>query len=209
MSELINVIITDDKPGFRTRLKEELESLEISVVGEADNGEQLISLLKIITPDIVILDLEMPIMDGNATLDHIRVHHPDQKIIILSLYESQVLLEDYKRRGAKGFISKDVVTGDREYFVAGIKKVYRGGTFFHNDLEEVLAEFSVRQREIMQLIASEKKAEEIAETLDMTRSGIDRQKGKIMKKIGLDNDISFFNYLWKKGLKYLSRPGKK
>lgn len=208
MTEIVNVIITDDKSDFRIRTKEALENCHIATIAEAANGRELIDLLSHQTPDVILLDLAMPVMDGNLTLEYLSSNYPEMKVIILSFHDGKILMDEYRQRGAKGFICKDFVTSDMIFFAAGIRKVHKGGTFFHTREEEQTPKFSVRQKEILYLIASKKKPEEIAEALKLTRSGIDKQRNKILKIIGVENHEGLLEYIYKRGLEFLRRPRK-
>jgi len=86
MENNIRVILADDKEMYRTALKEALECFSVSIIGEAGNGKELLTLLAKTQPDVVLLDLEMPVMNGNIAFDRISKNFPDVKVIILSFY---------------------------------------------------------------------------------------------------------------------------
>src|SRR6218665_108720 len=100
MDGQIKIIIADDKPWFREILKTELKLYDIETIAEAENGVELLNHLKVLSPDVILLDLEMPEMNGNVAMDLLRQRHPDKKIFIFSQHNDFELMLDYEKRGA-------------------------------------------------------------------------------------------------------------
>ncbi|MCC6370254.1 MAG: response regulator transcription factor, partial [Bacteroidia bacterium] len=112
MRKPIAVIIAEDKIPFRETLAASLEDYGISVIAQAGNGLELLAHLKIREPDIILLDLRMPEMDGSETMNQLANEHPQIKVIILSYHDSPMVQDDYAKRGAKGYVCKDELVGD-------------------------------------------------------------------------------------------------
>src|SRR5919112_2262669 len=127
----IKVAIADDHTLFRTGVKTSLSSRkDIHMVAEAENGMQLLNLLKHIKPDVILLDIQMPIMDGLTTLPEIKKMHPDIKVIMLSMHNDHSVITRMMEIGANSYLTKD---SDSEMIYQAIKTCY-ADDFFFNDL---------------------------------------------------------------------------
>lgn len=98
----IRVVLTDDRPISREAIRDMLARHPVHIIADPENGEQLLQVLSRETPDVVLLDLEMPVMDGSRALDEIQKQYPDTKVIVVSNHYALVLLANYRERGAKG-----------------------------------------------------------------------------------------------------------
>jgi DNA-binding NarL/FixJ family response regulator len=206
--ETTRIIFTDNVPRYRDIIIQDLSLHNIVCISEADNGRELLRLLKSTKPDVVLLDLEMPVMDGNETLDHIMKEHPDTKVIILSMYYEQLLVEDYIRRGARGYIPKDEIAGNIELLVTAIKTVKRGQPFVHHlpvQKQPGLLKYSSMQKQITPMLCHGYTNQEIAEELSMHIRNVEKQRSKIYTKIGGEKAVDFYRYAFSRGLQFLSR----
>lgn len=186
-------------------MREAVENFNIQTIAEAENGAQLLKLLETHSPDVVLLDLRMPGMDGNDTMDALIRKYPDIKVIIVSFYSEQMLIDDYEIRGAKGYAAKGSFDGMQ--LAKGIKKVHEGGKYFYRNNETPALKLSERQKDIVHLKShgiSDKL--EIGEQLGMTSSGVGKQEKKIMEKMKVSNIAAFYEYIFESGLKFLRRP---
>ena len=127
-----SIVFTDNVEKYRHFILEELKAFNIRCIGQASNGVELLRILGPLKPDVVLLDLEMPVMDGNEALDHIMEKFPETKVIILSMHYEQLLVEDYINRGARGYIPKDEIAGDIKLLVKAIEAVKVGNVFIHH-----------------------------------------------------------------------------
>lgn len=119
---IIKVIITDDHALFRTGVKTSLVGRkDIQMVAEAENGMQLLNLLKHIKPDVILLDIQMPIMDGLTTLPEIKKLYPDVKVIMLSMHNDPSMITKMIEIGANSYLTKD---SDSEKIYEAIKTCY-------------------------------------------------------------------------------------
>src|SRR5258706_630887 len=127
----IKVIIADDHALFRAGVKTALSvKKDVELVAEADNGMQLLNLLKHIEPDVILLDIQMPIMDGIATLPEIRKLYPQVKVIILSMHNDHSMISKLMEIGANSYLTKN---SDSETIYSAIKTCYEQ-EFFFNEL---------------------------------------------------------------------------
>jgi two-component system response regulator DegU len=204
MEEVIRVILTEDKEQYRKVLRELLSTFSMKVIAEAENGWKLIQLLEKMRPDVVLLDLEMPVMDGNAAFDFISKKYPLIKVIILSLHYEELLIENYLDRGAKGYLPKDAIMGSPELLINAIRKVHQGGKFIYEYPSEV-EKFSQRQKEILPLIFEGLTNEAIANETGISVRAVEKQRQKMYKKSGSDKVINFYKYAFSKGLQFLGR----
>jgi DNA-binding NarL/FixJ family response regulator len=206
MEDLINVMIADDKDVFRHVIKEVLEPFPVSLMGEATNGKELLELLEKKQPDIVLLDLEMPVLDGNKTFDLIRKKFPAVKIIVLSLYYEAVLIENYIERGAKGYIPKHAV--EPNMLINALRQVKNNGIFVYEKPSDN-PDFSTRQKEIMTLIFEGLTNDEIAGEIAISTRAVEKQRHKIYDKSGVKKIIDFYKYAFSRGLQFLGRRKKR
>src|ERR671928_2132717 len=127
----IKVAIADDHALFRTGVKTSLSGhKDIEMIAEAENGMQLLNLLKHIKPDVILLDIQMPIMDGLTTLPEIKKLYPDIKVIMLSMHNDQSMISKMMEIGANSYLTKD---SDSEAIYQAIKICYEQ-EFYFNDL---------------------------------------------------------------------------
>lgn len=129
METTTNIIIAEDKKTFREIIVRELKKRNVNTLAEAENGLHLIQLLEEHLPDLVLLDIEMPVMNGKEALQMIRKQYPDLKIILLSFHTEQVLIDYFISLGANGFVSKTAVAADLELLLHAIEIVKAGGIF--------------------------------------------------------------------------------
>lgn len=208
MKNPINVIITDDKQKWRTALKKELSDNNITVIAEAENGLELLKHLKNFTPDIILLDLAMPVMDGNETMSYLNITYPEHKVIIMSQFDEPSLMNDYVMRNIKGCFSKSDAMGNVKGLVEAIRKVHGGGKYFDFATEEEILDFSIRQKEIINRYGKFKTQKEIAAELGITTDAVEKQKKKIMEIMGVKSLAEFYKFIFDRGLQFFRGPGR-
>jgi DNA-binding NarL/FixJ family response regulator len=197
--ERIEIIIAEDHPLMRSAICSNLTngSSEIEIIGQCCDGIELLEILKFKRPDIVLLDLEMPRMDGLEVLKAIREEYKNQiKVLVFSANSSNYINLKLMRMGADSIIFKKSST---EELINAIQIVYKGSVFFqdsiafkmlsnsHNMKKDSLEQFNAVDFEILQLICQQKNANEIAKQMKMSVNTINKYRGKLMEKTNSQN----------------------
>lgn len=203
-----DIILTDDKPEYRQIFRELLIMFPAITITEATNGAELLELLKTRNPDLVFLDLEMPVMNGKEAFAALREKFPATRVIILSGHYESVLMEDYMDRGARGYVVKDAVIDNPNLLVNAIHKVTDGGTFVCGT-PGVEIRYTQRQKELLPLLLEEKTNDRIAEIVGISRRAVEKQRSSIYEKTGSSGTLSFYKYAFTHGLQFLSNPFRK
>lgn len=199
---LINVMIVDDHVLYRAGVRTALSSKkDIKVIGEADNGMQLLNMLKGgIRPEVILLDIQMPVMDGIATLPEVKKLYPEIKIIMLTLLDDQSVVTKLMELGANSYLVK---TSEAEMIYEAIKTCYQQEFYFNsltnkallNNLRQknTVSPFKVHSEEttlnekeitILRLMCEEKSTREIAEAVDLSPRTIESIRDKLKAKTG-------------------------
>ncbi len=195
----IKIIIADDHPLMRSAICSNLtnESDQIEIIGQCCDGIELLEILKYKKPDIVILDIEMPRMDGIEVLKAIRENYKnDIKILVFSANSSNYINLRLMQMGADGILFKKSST---EELINAINIVYKDSVFFqdsmafkmlsnsHNMKKESLDQFNSVDFEILQLLCQQKNANEIAQEMKMSVNTINKYRSKLMEKTKSQN----------------------
>lgn len=211
MKKNIQIVFADDKELFRNAILRELLDYNIDCIGEAANGLDLLEKLSVLKPDVVLLDLEMPVMNGNEAMEAISRLYPKTKIIILSLHNDELLVEDYIKRGVKGYLAKDEISGNVKLLAEAIDKVHKGKTFIsrpHTGNEPKLLKgrgYTLKQKEIIPMICEGMTNKEIAREMGILERSVEKQRKKIYQKTNSFKSIDFFKYAFVKGLQFLGK----
>jgi two-component system response regulator DegU len=207
MPKPIRIIIAEDHAMVRQSLSDFLHQQDgITMVGEAGNGEELLTLLGNRPADLVLLDLHMPVMHGAEALDIINKRYPDLKVIIISMDFGPFLLEEYIRRGAHGFIPKgcDIeillraiyeIKADGNCLALSKSLIKRKAPSFVNTYE-----LTEKQLQILSLTCKGSTHAEIASMLDITTSAVEFHKKNIYLKTGFNGQADLIAYGIKNGL---------
>jgi|WetSurSiteA1Bulk_404760.scaffolds.fasta_scaffold00188_19 DNA-binding NarL/FixJ family response regulator len=201
------IIIVDDHRLFRSGLKYIIdESGKYQVIGEASNGIEFLELLKDITPQLVVMDINMPVMDGiEATKQALQIY-PDLNILILSMYGEMEYYNTLLDLGIKGFVLKEA---DNEEFFLAINRILSGGSYFSQELllniirKKNLAEpvkLSRREKEILELIGQGLSNQEISVKLSLSQRTVERHRTNLLEKTGSKNSVRLIIYALKNNL---------
>jgi DNA-binding NarL/FixJ family response regulator len=205
--KLPGVIIVDDHRLFRSGLKFLLESTgKYSVIGESSNGNELLELLARVQPDLVIMDISMPEMNGVDATRLAISRYPDLKILILSMFGETQYYNSLIDLGIKGFLMKDA---DNDEFFRAVGKIISGETYFSQELlltiirdntQNQTIKLSQREREILSLISHGLSNHEIAASLNISQRTVERHRTHLLEKTGSKNSIRLVIYALKNKL---------
>jgi DNA-binding NarL/FixJ family response regulator len=147
----IKIVICDDHAIYRQGIKHVLQSKsDIDIIGEAEDGVQLTKLLKHVQPDLILLDINMPVMDGTVALPMIKKSYPDIKVLVLSMQNTPEMIKIMMSLGADGYLTKN---DNEELIYTAIKECFETGRFITKRTEDVLIE-TIRTIEKKQLVHS-------------------------------------------------------
>ncbi len=208
---MIRLLIADDHAIVRRGLAQ-LFSLvgDIQVIAEAHNGAQLLETLRKTTVDLVLLDMTMPGISGEELITRIRLHHPQQAILVLSMHDEVQIAQRALRAGAAGYLTKD---SEPEVLLTAIRRVAAGGRFIDLDIAEQLAfqscepsnvpahkALSNREFQILCLLARGVSINEIASDLSISNKTVSTHKARLMDKMGLASNADLVRYAVSHGL---------
>ena len=202
---MIRIAIADDEALFRSGIRMLLEDVDnISIAFEAEHGQDLLDKLERAgeKPDVVLLDLNMPVLNGIDAAKSIRATHPELKVIVLSSHYSKAFITNMLEIGAAAYLAKNASPEEMEHT---IREVYDKGFYYDQQVMEVIREnmmnktrpakmstpFDVsltqREQEILQLICEEKTTPEIAEQLFISRRTVEGHRNNLLSKLGCRN----------------------
>ena len=190
MPETIRILIAEDHAVVRDGLTSVLEfESDMKVVGHAKNGLEAIAGFRELEPDVVLMDLAMPGLDGVQAIAAIRAEFPDARILVLTTYDGDEVIFRALESGAKGYLLKDCSTAD---LLSAVRKVYSGGSHVSERAASQLAEramrgptLSAREIEVLQLIAAGKSNKEIASLLFISEGTVKTHVLSILEKLGV------------------------
>jgi len=215
VTEPYRILLVDDHVLVRQGLRRILEGTgDLEVTGEANDGLELLSLLKHLTPDLVVLDIFMPNLRGIEAIHEVKKIHPDAKVLILTMHKDKEYLYLALSAGAKGYLLKE--DADKELFSA-IGKIRQGKTYISPYFsEEIVCDLvqigrgdgkmiievdplTPREREVLKLIAEGKSSREIAASLFISVFTVNNHRASIMEKLNLNKSIDLVKYAIRKG----------
>lgn len=199
---MINIVIAEDHQSLIDGIKVFLEyEDDIAVVGEANNGEVLIDVVRKTKPHVVLTDIRMPKMDGITAARLIKREFPDCKIIAFSMFEQDEAMLQMQAAGASGYILKN---SSLKVVLAAIKAVMSGETYFDESLKanahgnDAEASLSKRELQIVKLIGEGKTSQDIADALFIGKTTVDTHRKNILKKLNLQGKSELLRYSMEK-----------
>ena len=210
----IRVIIVDDHKIMREGLRSLLEKQpDIEVVAEADSAQQALKLVQEMTPDVVIIDVVMPSLNGIEATRRILAKLPTVKVIALSMYSDKRLVMEMLRAGASGYLLKDcafeeldeairTVIQDRTYITPRIVDIIVKDYFsqVERPSSSALSALTSRQYEVLQLLAEGKTTREIAKQMSLSVKTIDSHRQQIINKLNIHSIAGLTKYAIREGL---------
>lgn len=198
----IKIAIADDYKIYRDGLKVGLSADDnLEVVFEADNGEDLIKGLETITPDVIIMDLKMPIMDGMEATKEVRKKYPSIKVLVVTMYDDDKFIIHLMENGANGYLLKNT---EPDEIRKSIYSVHENGYYFNDVVNKALlkklvlknnlkpsfnqnVELTERELEVLKLICEEKTAAEIAKEIFLSPRSVEGIRQRLIEKVGVRN----------------------
>jgi len=214
IDKVIKVAIADDHALFRAGVKTSLSSKrDVELIAEADNGMQLLNLLKHIEPDVILLDIQMPIMDGIQTLPEIRKVRPEAKVIILSMHNDHSMISKLMEIGANSYLTKN---SDSETIYQAIRTCYEQEFFFNELTNKALltglrtkrtdlaspqeVNLSDKETRVLKLMCEEKTTKEIADIVEISPRTVEAIRDKLKSKTGAKSMAGLVMYAVKNGI---------
>ncbi len=206
---LTQVLVADDHQIVRQGLKALLEREGFKVVAEASNGQEALQMTEKLHPEVAILDLAMPLLNGFDTAREIHRVSPKTKTILLTMHAEHHYILEGLRSGAKGFVLK---THAAEDLVRAIREAARGGTYLSPEVSQAVVQayqnktefpvdpLSARERQVLQLIAEGKTTKEVASILEISVKTAETYRTRIMEKLDLHETASLVRYAIRRGL---------
>lgn len=211
----IKIAIADDYKIFREGLKVGLsadDSLEVML--EADNGEELLKGLENNSPDVIIMDLKMPIMDGMEATKEVRKKFPSIKVLVVSMYEDDKFIIHLMENGANGYLLKNA---EPDEIRRSIYSVYENGYYFNDLVNKALLkklvlknnlkpsfnqniDLTEREQEVLKMICEEKTAAEIAKEIFLSPRSVEGIRQRLIEKIGVRNTAGLVMFAVKNGI---------
>ncbi len=208
---MIRVLVVDDHDLVRMGISRMLaDSADIEVVGEADSGDMALKLAKQLSPDIVLLDVNMPNIGGLEATKRLVQLDMGIKILAVSSMSAQPYPSMLLKAGVNGYITKGTPLDE---MILGIKKIYQGGRYFSQDVAEQLAEvllsdnaaspfdlLSDREKQVAMMVVNCQSPQQIADQLFVSVKTINTYRYRIYEKVGVDSDVKLTHLAIRHGL---------
>ncbi|MDD5095366.1 MAG: response regulator transcription factor [Dehalococcoidia bacterium] len=218
---MISIVLADDHHVVRQGLRALLESYQdFTVVGETSSGLEATQLTEKLKPDILLLDLMMGVMNGFEVTRQVRKRSPTTAVVILSMYADEAYVLEALRAGAKAYALKESTS---EELVHGIRQAFAGHRYLSSQLSELAIKhylsktdqsdlttyetLTMREREILHLVANGMTSAEIAQRLQVASHTVDLHRSSMMRKLGLKNQIQLVRYAILRGITPTAESG--
>lgn len=212
----IKILIVDDHPLIAEGIKNALENYkEFKVLGVANNGKEALDFVNKTIIDIVLLDINMPIMDGIECAKHILKEQPEIKIAMLSMHQEMSIIKELINIGVKGYMLKTIPA---EELQIAVNNIHKGKEYFNSEITKALLtgksnnkipyikqsstvnELTEREIEIIKLLAEGMTNSQIGEQLFISHRTVDSHRTNLMKKIKVNNVASLIRFAFKNGI---------
>ncbi len=211
----LRIVLADDHIVMRTGLRALLERQpNLEVVGESENGRETVELAASLNPDVVVMDVGMPVLNGIEATKTIVTQRPATAVVILSMHADESYVMRALKAGARGYLLKDSAAAD---LISAIQAVSQNKSFFSPKVSRILAEDYVRvlkqkgavdsydlltsrEREILQLLAEGKANKEVATALNISPYTVETHRSHILEKLNLHNPAELILYAVRKGI---------
>jgi DNA-binding NarL/FixJ family response regulator len=197
----IRVLVADDHPVVRQGLCTMLEiEDDMEVVGRAADGDEAVAQARETRPDIILMDVQMPNVDGLEAMRRIRAHDPEARVIVLTTYRDEDYIFPSLRAGARGYLLKDA---SREELAAAIRAVHRGESLLDPQIADQAKSregLTARELEVLELMAEQHSNAQIAEKLFVSENTVKTHVSNILAKLGCNDRAAAVLTAWKRHL---------
>jgi two-component system response regulator NreC len=210
----IKVLVADDHTILRQGIKALLDNQEgIEVIGEAKDGREALAIIEETLPDVILMDIAMPGLNGLEATRRIKKKFPRMKVLVLTMYTNEEYIFQILNAGANGYLVKETAFQD---LISAIKAVYKNEAFMspsiskkvinsyikkaQDDEEQICEILTTREREILQLIAEGNSSKKIAELLFISPKTVETHRTHIMDKLNIHNRTGLIKYAIRKGM---------
>jgi DNA-binding NarL/FixJ family response regulator len=215
MMKRISVLLADDHTVIRQGLRALLSAEEdLEVIGEAENGRQAVTLARKSPPDVVVMDVAMPLLNGLEATRQIRRNNPSTKVLVLTSYGDDELVAQMMSAGATGYLIKQTAAND---LLKAIREVHRGNAYFSPAVAKRLrdqcrvaftngqtprksGELTSREAEVLQLIAEGFSNKQIAAQLTISIKTVEKHRQQVMNKLNIHDVAGLTRYAISKGI---------
>lgn len=208
---MIKVLVVDDHDLVRMGISRMLaDDVAIEVIGEADSGEEAIRMVRALSPDVVLLDVNMPNIGGVETTKRLRQFDEKVKILAVSSVSAQPYPSMLLKAGVNGYITKGTPLDE---MIKAIKKVYQGSKYFSSDVAEQLADMlltdneespfdrlSEREKQVAMMVVNCQSPQKIADQLFVSVKTVNTYRYRIFEKVGVDSDVKLTHLAMRHGL---------
>jgi DNA-binding NarL/FixJ family response regulator len=212
----IRVLLADDHTVVRQGLRALLAAEEdIEIIGEAENGRQALQLVKKLLPDVVVMDIAMPVLNGVEATRQITRYVPSVKVLVLSTYSNDEYVEQLTEAGAAGYLVKQTAAND---LLKAIREAFKGNAFFSPAIAKRLRDqcrqtyvsgqpvkrrsdyLTTREAEVLQLIAEGRANKQIAAELCISIKTVEKHRQQVMNKLGIHDVAGLTRHAISKGI---------
>jgi len=202
-------VLADDHVLVRQSLKALLEREGIQVAGEASDGQELVRLISNLRPDVAVVDISMPIMNGLEAAREVHKSSPKTRTILLTRHDEDQYVTEALRAGVKGYVLKNQAAND---LVDAIHQVCRGGFYLSPGISQTVVEaylskterpadpLTARERQVLQLIGEGKSTKEVACLLGISTKTAESHRARLMQKLDIHETASLVRYAIRRGL---------
>jgi DNA-binding NarL/FixJ family response regulator len=204
-----SILLADDHLMFRQGIRALLETEGREVVAEAKNGREAVRLARKLGPDVVVMDIGMPLLNGIDAACEIQRRAPDVKIIMLTMYAEESYVLEALQAGARGYVLKLQAADD---LITALQQVEEGGVYLSPGVSNTLLEayrdntkvnsdsLTLRERQVLQLVAEGNTTREIANILSVSVKTADSHRTRLMKKLDIHETAGLVRYAIRRGL---------
>ena len=210
----IRVLLVDDHTLLRDGLSALLElAPDIEVIGEAGNGREALEKVRELSPDVVLMDIEMPVMDGLEAARRMRAQRLGTKVLILSQFDDASHVVEAVEAGVQGFVDKTAASAE---VAASIRSVYRGDSYLspaaarqlvgeyqrtdHSKGQDEYDQLTSREKDVLKLVVEGNTSQQIADMLVLSRKTVEGHRTNLMAKLGIHDRVELVKYAVRKGI---------